>query len=112
VLDLAAATRPDVVVLDMDLPVMDGLETLPLLRLRTPTAVVILVCEDHQAPDIHSDAARLGASAGLTKRLVSRDLISVWRGAVPGKAPEQRTRKSSHPGGDPRCSSRHGTPTT
>jgi DNA-binding NarL/FixJ family response regulator len=41
--ELTRALRPDVVVLDLAMPVMDGLEALPLLRDVSPeTAVVVL----------------------------------------------------------------------
>lgn len=41
-IDLAVATKPDVIVLDCSLPLLDGLETLPALRQALPDASVIM----------------------------------------------------------------------
>lgn len=42
-LAVAEATRPDVVLLDVAMPVMDGLQALPLLRDALPEAVVVML---------------------------------------------------------------------
>jgi DNA-binding NarL/FixJ family response regulator len=41
-IDVAVATQPDVIVLDCALPVLDGLETLPVLTKAVPHAAVIM----------------------------------------------------------------------
>ena len=38
-----AASRPDLVLLDIAMPVMDGLQALPLIREACPTAVVVML---------------------------------------------------------------------
>jgi DNA-binding NarL/FixJ family response regulator len=41
--DLVRAERPDVVILDIAMPVMDGLEALPLIRALVPSAQIIVL---------------------------------------------------------------------
>ena len=41
--DAAERTRPDLVLLDLTMPVMDGLEAAPLIRTACPDATVIMV---------------------------------------------------------------------
>lgn len=39
----ARAAQPDIVLLDISMPVMDGLEALPLVREAAPTAIVVIL---------------------------------------------------------------------
>lgn len=57
-LEMVASTRPDVVVTDVDMPHMSGLELLPALRVVVPGAAVIL----HSADDSHEHAAFAGGA--------------------------------------------------
>ena len=41
-IDLAAALRPDIVILDLNMPVMDGFEALPLILEATPATKVVI----------------------------------------------------------------------
>jgi YesN/AraC family two-component response regulator len=80
-------TQPDLVLLDVGMPVMDGLEALRLIRVECPTAVVVMFSA-YGDPTHHArEAVRLGAHgyirkgdtlAGLTDQL--RALIATARG--------------------------------
>jgi CheY-like chemotaxis protein len=72
-LDLIADACPDVVVLDVAMPVMDGLTALPLLRDRCPQARVVVVTAT-ATREIRESALRLGARAVLEKRGSLEDL--------------------------------------
>lgn len=65
-LEHARVSRPDVVLMDIDLPGISGLEATSLFRVRSPeTAVVMLTM--HDTPAHRHAAAAAGASAYITK---------------------------------------------
>lgn len=65
-LAMAATCDPDVVVLDLDMPVMDGLTALPLLRQRHPEVPVVVLTAG-ATPDVCREALRRGAHAAVGK---------------------------------------------
>jgi DNA-binding NarL/FixJ family response regulator len=81
--DLARKQMPDVVVLDVEMPVMSGQVALrKLLDLRPPPKVVIVTVF---ADESHvRELLALGASAYLSKNSSMRDLISTVRSVTPG----------------------------
>jgi DNA-binding NarL/FixJ family response regulator len=72
--DVVAQTRPDIVVLDVRMPVMDGLEALPYVRAAAPHAAVVAFSGlgDER---LRSEALSAGASAFLAKGLRLKDLV-------------------------------------
>jgi len=66
-LDVLADGCPDVIVLDLMMPVMDGLTALPLLLRRCPEARVVMVTATATV-ETREAALRLGACAVLEKR--------------------------------------------
>jgi DNA-binding NarL/FixJ family response regulator len=65
-LDACADRCPDVILLDVMMPVMDGFTALPLLRDRCPNAKVVVLTAVEEFDSRHR-ATELGASAFLTK---------------------------------------------
>jgi DNA-binding NarL/FixJ family response regulator len=65
--------RPDVVLLDLRMPGMGGLETLGALRRADPTARV-LVLTAHDSPEHAQEAAALGAAGFLQKALPAAEI--------------------------------------
>ncbi|MBI9113680.1 response regulator [Sanguibacter suaedae] len=86
-LHLAETTRPDVVVLDLGLPDMDGLEVIGLLRSRTPAPVVVLSAR--QLGEDKVDALDRGADDYVTKPFGMDELAARLRVAVRRAAPGQ-----------------------
>ena len=76
--DAVADIDPDLVVLDAAMPVMDGLEALPLLRERAPRAVVVMLSA---FPDVvlSEQALAAGAAAYLEKQNLGRALVPALR---------------------------------
>ena len=70
----AAELGPDVIVLDIDMPGMSGLDAIPHLREQAADSK-ILVCSGRPAEECEQQALELGASAYLEKR-VTIDAIS------------------------------------
>ncbi|MFF3285595.1 response regulator [Streptomyces sp. NPDC003023] len=79
-LELAAARRPDVVVLDLGLPDMDGVEV--IRRLRGRTRVPILVLSARHTSDEKVEALDAGADDYVTKPFGMDELLARLRAAV------------------------------
>ena len=70
----AAALKPDVILLDISMPQIDGLTAAPLIRRSVPHAAIIMLTV-HESLDIARVASLKGATAYITKSLVSTDLV-------------------------------------
>jgi DNA-binding NarL/FixJ family response regulator len=81
---LALAVRPDVMLLDIDLPGMNGIQMLEELAPRLPeTKIVILTVSDSERDVI--EALARGASGYLTKDLSPEALLRAIRGTQRGE---------------------------
>jgi CheY-like chemotaxis protein len=65
-LDRAPGTAADVVLLDLNMPVMNGLDALPHLRARLPGARIVVLTTG-QGPDERRRALAAGADALIVK---------------------------------------------
>jgi DNA-binding NarL/FixJ family response regulator len=78
-----AQFRPDVVVLDISMPMMDGLESTRQMKRDNPD-IKVLVLTMHDNEEYFFQLLRAGASGYVTKKSVSRELVSaieaVYRG--------------------------------
>ncbi|QIG43675.1 response regulator transcription factor [Nocardioides anomalus] len=79
-LDAAATTHPDVVVLDLGLPDMDGTEV--IAGLRGWTSVPIVVLSARQDGEDKVEALDLGADDYVTKPFAMNELMARLRAAV------------------------------
>lgn len=83
--------RPDVVLLDLLMPVMDGLQALPELRRKLPTsAIVILSGFEQQA--MADEALGLGADRYLEKGVSVSRLVACLREVRGRVGPDEQTR--------------------
>lgn len=83
-LDAIEPLRPDVVLMDVQMPVMDGIEATRLITEATDTKVIILTTFDRD--DYLFDALRAGASGFLLKNASPEDLVAAVHAVVDGHA--------------------------
>lgn len=76
--------KPDVLILDLQMPKKDGIEALEAIRLKYPTARVI-VLTTYDTEQLANRAIAAGAQAYLLKTSVRRELINTIRAVVSGR---------------------------
>jgi two-component system, chemotaxis family, chemotaxis protein CheY len=84
-LDQIAASRPDLVLLDMRMPVMDGWEMAERYRqLPGPHAPIVVMTAAH---DVQDRARQINADGYLAKPFDLDDLVAIVRQYVPNTRP-------------------------
>jgi len=83
-LERTAATQPDVILMDLKMPVMNGVQATREIRARFP-AVRILVLTTYDADQWVFDAVRAGASGYLLKDSPADALIAAVEGTAAGR---------------------------
>jgi len=81
-IELVGRTRPDLVILDLNMPGTDGLSALPRLRALSPQSSIVMLT-GNEDPTIQVAAIRGGVSAFLSKGAALPDrLVAVLREVV------------------------------
>ena len=83
-LDLVPQTQPDVVLMDLKMPGMNGVQATRAIRDHFP-AVRVLVLTTYDADEWVFDAIRSGAAGYLLKDTPRRELIEAIKGTAAGK---------------------------
>lgn len=83
-LEVSATLQPDVVLMDVDLPGIDGIEATRILRQGQPGASVVIITA-YQQPDVIAAAIDAGASGYVPKTHAAEELVSVIRRAAAGE---------------------------
>jgi DNA-binding NarL/FixJ family response regulator len=83
-LDAAGALKPDVILLDIGMPLLNGLEAARQLKTKLPTVKLIFLTM-HEDPDLAVEAMRAGASGFLLKTSASSELLHAIQEALKGK---------------------------
>ena len=77
-IDLARSEQPDVVVLDLGMPVMGGLEALPKIKQAAPTARIIVV-SSFDVAEMAERAVAAGASRYVEKSAAAQQIVAAVR---------------------------------
>ena len=83
-LDSARELRPDVVVVDISMPLLNGLDAGRQLKQLLPDARLIFLTMNED-PDLVAEALRIGASGYLLKNSAASELVLAIREAMDGK---------------------------
>jgi DNA-binding NarL/FixJ family response regulator len=83
-LKLYRRMRPDLLLLDLNMPVIDGLEVTRTVKAESPMTRVVIVTLD-AAPSHLLDAVKAGADAYVLKGTSKRELVKAIRGALTGE---------------------------
>jgi DNA-binding NarL/FixJ family response regulator len=83
---LARSTRPDVVLMDIQMPVLDGISATQAI-LRDPDPPRVLVLTTFDVDEYVVEALRSGASGYLLKDVEPSDLVAAVRAAEAGELP-------------------------
>jgi DNA-binding NarL/FixJ family response regulator len=90
--ELAVRLSPDVVLLDLGMPGVDGVEACAAIRARVPSARVLILTVSEDELDLRA-ALRVGAAGYLLKDMPPAELVSAVLGGdtvVPSLAPHPR----------------------
>ncbi len=85
-LDYIEKDRPDVILLDAEMPVMDGWETCEALKSSDDTSgIPVVMCTGDNSADYIEKAKQLGASGYIVKPYNFEDMCEKIEEAVKGK---------------------------
>jgi DNA-binding NarL/FixJ family response regulator len=90
--ELASATQPDVVLMDLHMPVLDGIEATRLLQLASPRSRVVVVTAS-TSPEDGVRARAAGARAYIRKWSSSEELRAAVVEAAADAAPFRKRRR-------------------
>lgn len=82
-LEQARVTQPDVVLLDIAMPGLGGLETVPRLRRETPDARILMLTQ-YEQPEYVRRFLKLGVSGYVLKKAAGTELIAAIRAVYRG----------------------------
>ena len=83
-IELAAELKPDIILLDLRMPDMGGLEVLPILREKHPTTPVVMLTTSNEEKDLIK-SLRSGAQGYLLKDMEPDELVGALRDIEKGK---------------------------
>ena len=94
-LQQAVDTTPDIILMDLSLPVMDGWEATRRLKADQRTAhIPVVALTGHALAGISEGAKQAGCDAFVTKPCLPEDLVKEIRKVLEGPLPSRKARRS------------------
>jgi DNA-binding NarL/FixJ family response regulator len=87
-IDQACKLSPDVIVMDVTMPSMNGLEATRVLCRERPQSVIIILSQ-HDSREMMHEALSAGARAFVRKSSAARDLVETIERLMRGEAPPE-----------------------
>ncbi len=84
--EMARRLLPDIVLMDMSMPLMDGAEATRIVRRELPEVEVIIVSQNDVAL-VRQQAVQVGAHRFVSKSKLARDLVPAIQEVIAGRAP-------------------------
>jgi RNA polymerase sigma factor (sigma-70 family) len=84
--EVVQRTQPDLVLMDVRMPRLDGLEATRIIKQERPQTSVLMVTM-HENPDYLLGALRAGAAGYVLKDATREDLVSAIRRVLSGESP-------------------------
>lgn len=81
--EAAARLKPDVLVLDLAMPGMGGIDACRQIKQATPNVKVVILTANND-PDLKREAFSVGASAFVLKKFMAEELLNAIRTAFLG----------------------------
>jgi two-component system, NarL family, nitrate/nitrite response regulator NarL len=85
-IEMARATRPDVVLMDIHMPVCNGVTATAVIKSELPQSRVVALTVSDEDDDLF-EAVKNGADGYLLKNLEPDELFGLLRGVLTGEAP-------------------------
>ena len=83
-IELSGRRRPDVALLDLNMPEVRGIEACAAIRQGSPDTEVLILTVSEQEPDLYA-SLRVGAAGYLLKDMAPKDLVEAVLGAGRGE---------------------------
>jgi NarL family two-component system response regulator LiaR len=81
---LCEESQPDLILMDVVMPRMDGIQATEIIRMRYPETKILVLSSFHDHQSVHQ-LLRSGAVGYITKDSLASDLVNIIRTAMQGK---------------------------